>query len=216
MRKRKERAGEVVGRLTILTRASHTKTGKSAWHCRCVCGVEKVVASECLRIGGTTSCGCLQRDRTASSARTHGKRKHYLYNTWAAMHQRCKNSKCRRYVDYGGRGITVCARWDGPCGFDSFLVDMGDRPSDTHSIERNKNDEGYSPSNCRWATRAEQAVNQRSSVKVTTQLGEFKTLKEAAAAHGISVNAVQLRRWRGWELVRSVITPVAGAKPGRI
>lgn len=65
------------------------------------------------------------------------------------------------YPDYGGRGITFCNRWQGKRGYERFLNDMGPRPSDKHSLDRKNNDRGYSPSNCRWATRKEQNNNRR-------------------------------------------------------
>jgi hypothetical protein len=80
------------------------------------------------------------------------------YNTWANMLSRCRNPKNDRYRDYGERGITVCERW---LRFENFLVDMGLRPSDRHSIDRINNDGNYEPLNCRWATSSEQNNNKR-------------------------------------------------------
>lgn len=69
------------------------------------------------------------------------------------MHYRCKHRP-----GYADRGIKVCRRWQ---RFESFVQDMGPRPSPEHTIERNNNDRGYMPSNCRWATKAEQNKNRR-------------------------------------------------------
>lgn len=80
------------------------------------------------------------------------------YNSWAKMLDRCRNPKSPDYKNYGGRGINVCDAW---ADFAKFLEDMGPRPSPGHSIERVNNDEGYSPSNCVWATREVQARNRR-------------------------------------------------------
>lgn len=77
------------------------------------------------------------------------------------MLQRCRNSNLPAWKNYGGRGITVCDRWDPAKGgsFDSFLADMGERPKGT-SLDRWPNPDGnYEPGNCRWATRLEQAAN---------------------------------------------------------
>jgi hypothetical protein len=79
------------------------------------------------------------------------------YRVWAHMLERCRNPNCRDYADWGGRGITVCARWQ---KFENFLADMGERPDGT-SIDRKNNDLGYSKDNCRGATRTQQNNNQR-------------------------------------------------------
>lgn len=85
--------------------------------------------------------------------------KHPLYSTWCNMIARCYDPRNKRAKHYGGRGITVCDRWRND--FWAFVEDMGPKPSPTHSLDRLDNDGNYEPLNCRWATRMEQAGNQR-------------------------------------------------------
>jgi hypothetical protein len=81
------------------------------------------------------------------------------YWIWVQMKQRCYNPKATRYEFYGGKGITVCKRWIE--SFDAFILDMGQRPSKRHSIERRDNNGNYEPNNCYWATYEEQRKNQK-------------------------------------------------------
>ncbi len=86
------------------------------------------------------------------------------YQCWWNMIDRCTNPEHMSFEWYGGRGISVCDRWR--ASFLHFLADMGERPSLKHSIDRYPNNDGnYEPGNCRWATRKQQAENQRFSTK---------------------------------------------------
>jgi hypothetical protein len=60
------------------------------------------------------------------------------------MHARCRYRSVPSYSHYGGRGITVCERWN---SFENFLADMGERPDGTQ-ISRKENDGNYGPGNC--------------------------------------------------------------------
>lgn len=86
--------------------------------------------------------------------------KHPLYKAFHMMHERCRNPKYKYYDYYGGRGIKVCERWSGLDGFPNFLEDMGERP-DKYTIDRTDNSAGYSPENCKWASKKQQILNTR-------------------------------------------------------
>jgi hypothetical protein len=130
---------------------------------------------------------------------------------------RCADSEGPKWHRYGGRGIRVCQRWLG--SLESFIADMGPRPSPKHSIDRKDNDAHYScgkcdeckfngwSANCRWATQQEQQSNKSSNVLVTVN-GESHTITEWARRCGISAGQVSRRIARGWSPERACSTPI--------
>lgn len=99
----------------------------------------------------------MAKDKTPN--KTHGMHDTPEYKVWSGIKQRCLNPKNPAFINYGGRGITVCDEWID--SFEQFYADMGPRPSSKLTLERVDNDKGYSRDNCKWATRAEQIWNRR-------------------------------------------------------
>jgi hypothetical protein len=116
----------------------------------------------------------------------HGMSKTPEWRTWQDMKRRCHSEGCRDFSHYGARGITVCDRWrfgNGErSGFQCFYADLGPRPTPLHTIDRKDNSKGYFQSNCRWATRAEQARN-REPVKLNPD--KVRAIIASTEAHAV-------------------------------
>ena len=169
--------GQVFGRLTVLGRAENQRPGRAMWTCECSCGNTTVVPAPHLTKGETKSCGCLQR--------THGESKTRTYHIWKVMRQRCRDPKATGYQHYGGRGISVCQRWQ---DYSAFIQDLGQAP-DGLTIDRINNDGDYEPGNCRWVSRKVQGNNKSNNHRLAFG-GVTKTLSEWADS--LSINAATL------------------------
>lgn len=167
------------GRLTVLERAddyvSPSGVKKVRWLCKCACGNYTNATSADLKRGDVKSCGCFAIESKIKNATTHGLSNEKLYTIWKGIKARCYNKNHKNYKDYGGRGITMCDEWkDSYISFKNWCTDNNYRPGLT--IERINNDLPYSPSNCKLATRKEQASNRRSN-KIIEYNGESHNIK---------------------------------------
>lgn len=209
--------GQRFNRLLVLSEAARKDGGKSrAWLCRCDCSKEVEVRQRNLTCGKAQSCGCLARERAAVRIRrvidgnvTHGMSRDGSpeYAAWHHMRQRCLDPGYRTYPDYGGRGITICERWN---SFVVFLEDMGPRPSSAHSLDRIDVNSNYEPANCRWADHKTQQRNRRSNRLIEFN-GETKPLSAWAEQYGIPMVRVHQRiviyKWSVEEALTTPVTP---------
>ncbi len=178
--------------------------------CRCDCGTIKSVLGSALRNGDARSCGCGIRRALSARFTRHGhagKIKTPTYSSWKSMHDRCKKPHHKAYADYGGRGITICERWQ---KFENFLADMGERPNGT-SLDRFPNNDGnYEPGNCRWADKYQQANNRRTT-KLIQRGDERLSIAEWARKLGKDPSnfAAMLKRHGVDEGFRRAMTPAS-------
>lgn len=138
--------------------------------------------------------------------------KHPLYHTWYAMVARCQNPRAQSYHNYGGRGITVCDRWLE--SFENFYADMGDRPSNKHSLDRIDNDGPYSPENCRWATWEEQANNRRNNVWIEFQ-GERLSAAQWSRRLGVAIDLHAVAKKYNRSIASVIAAFVAAVEGGK-
>jgi hypothetical protein len=113
------------------------------------------------------------------------------HKAWRQMIARCTSTTNPGFKHYGARGIKVSPKW--VSSFEAFFHDVGLRPSNLHSLERDDTTGTYEPGNVRWATASEQARNTRRSRRWSIKGLHFETSAEAATHFG--VNQSTIVRW---------------------
>ena len=136
---------------------------------------------------------------------THGLRNTKEYGIWNRIKDRCYNVNNKRYQDYGGRGICMSDEWKK--FFKAFYEDMGNRPSDKHSVDRIDNDGNYCKENCKWSTDIEQANNKRNNVIIEYK-GESLNITQWSKRIGINPETLRVRMTNGWTNEEIIETPL--------
>lgn len=136
----------------------------------------------------------------------HGMSRSPEYSCWRGIKRRCLTPDFKYYSE---RGIKMCKRW---MSFERFLSDVGLRPSSQHSLDRYPDNDGdYKPSNVRWATPKQQAVNQRRTYK----LKDGTPLIDEVRRRGLSESAIRNRLRSGWTLDEAITVPVRRKRRAR-
>lgn len=215
--------GNRYGRLRVIRKhAAPSSSGGSLWDCLCDCGTKKTINGSNLRNGSVQSCGCLASEwaaslgsnpdfiaRRAASVTKHGNKRRGMmsaeYRTWLAMKRRCFDCKSKDFANWGGRGISVCDRWN--VSFENFLADMGPRPPGPYSIDRIDPNGDYEPANCRWATVSENSSEHlRANILVTHNGVSYPSLAAACRALGIPITRAHMRLKAGMPMDRVLST----------
>ena len=175
------------------------------WYCVCLCGKVVLVEGGDLRTGTTKTCGCHYHNFSGHRNKTHGESSSSEYSIWCGIHRRCYNKKDRYYKNYGGRGISVCNRWNrnNPDGIKNFILDMGRRPNLNYTIERKDVNGIYSPKNCIWILASEQCKNKTVSRKHTYK-GITLIQSEWSKILSVYPGRIQYHLWAGKDFEETV------------
>lgn len=198
--------GLTFGGLTVLSEHSRSRHNSVRWLCICVCQKQHIADAQAIRSGQVKSCGCLKGQFISKSKLRHGcavsNNWTRAYKSWACMMSRCKYKTKHKLVRYNG--VQVCRRW---WKFERFLDDMGEPPSEHHSLDRFPNNAGnYEPGNCRWATPTEQARNTRRNRLITFR-GETLCVSEWAEKLQINSKSIHSRLEDGWSDQDAISVP---------
>lgn len=206
--------GTVYGSLTVIKEVD-PRRGCRHFKCQCACGNKTVACLVDMRRGHTSSCGCL-----AGNPEYHGLSTHPLYKAHRGMLDRCSAKKgSSDYRHYVLRGIRVCKAWRAPNGdgLRAFITWNESLPKKKRwraglELDREDNDKGYSPKNCRWVPKS---VNQRNKttaivVKEGPHKGRsFGDLHTEIAHRSVGIRTAK-RRYQcyGWSAEDACAIPV--------
>lgn len=207
MNRFKDLTGKRFGRLVALSvdHFQDVKRGRRTfWKCKCDCGNIKVIRSDSLISGNTTSCGCFDYERRC---KPDSIKKHKLYRVYWAMKDRCYKPTSKVYKWYGGRGIKICQEWlDSYESFYNWCMENGYKEGLT--LDRINVNGNYEPDNCRLITQQEQANNTTRN-RIITFNGESLNIVQWATKLDININTLYARLvTNNWSIERALTEPV--------
>lgn len=190
-------SGHKIEKLLVLQGAGSNENGRALWLCQCDCGKTCKVLGVHLRRKMVKSCGCALEDRNEwlrKKQTKHGMGYTRVNKCWQDMKSRCNNSAKKEYYSYGGRGIAYDPKWE---SFEGFYEDMGEPPTEKHTLDRINVDGNYCKENCKWATRLEQGNNKRNNTYITHN-GKTQSIADWARELNIPRMRISSRIYHGW------------------
>lgn len=194
--RKKIQEGQKFGKLTVIKEVEPNVTPcgtiQRKFLCKCECGNEVVRMLKTILDGAKASCGCTAYQiGNLNKKYEKGTIKSFLYTTWSGMKQRCYDTKCESYKNYGQRGIRICDEWRYDfLAFEKWSLENG--ASKNLTIDRIDNNGDYCPNNCRWVDMETQANNTRQNRRIAYN-GEVHTLAQWSRIVGISADVIRNR-----------------------
>lgn len=198
--------GKRFGKLTVVCKVGVSK--QTLWKCMCDCGKEIVLETGKLTSNHTKSCGCYRSERIAKHNTIHNGSYSKLYGVYRSMVNRCNSKTNQAFMNYGGRGISVCDDWIGKNGFVNFRnwsIENG--YSERLTIDRIDVNGNYEPTNCRFVTMKVQQNNKRNNNKLELY-GEIKSFQEWCDYFGVNRCTAKSRIDRGWSIEDAFKRPI--------
>lgn len=197
-------SGKRFANLIVLSKDKNPSKN-SKWVCKCLlCGKQTLVTRPNLKSGNTKDCGCQRSNKISDAVKTHGQSRSLTWNTWHRMRRRIREG-INHHLTY--EGMYIDPRWH---SYETFLKDMGERPSSKHTIDRIDNTKGYFKENCRWATSSEQCRN-RSNNRLLTFKEKTMCLMDWSKETGLTKSCIESRLKRNWSIEDTLSLP-SGAK----
>lgn len=210
-RKVNDMTGYTHEKITVTGQAGKNTSGNILWKYECSCGGGGVDTADALK--RIKSCGCVKKEvsRRICEERntTHGESRTRLYHIWGNMINRTSNKNNKDYKNYGGRGIDVCEEWKDFFKFKEWALD--NEYSEELTLDREDNDKGYFPSNCRWVDSDTQNNNKQQSVKCEYK-GRVQTVDQWAKEYNINRSTLVNRINKGMTITEALETPINGGK----
>jgi hypothetical protein len=170
---------------------------------KCSCNNEFTASVQNVKSGATTSCGCFKMKTASLRRKTHGLTNTRLFSIWQNMRNRCNNKNADFYMNYGGRGITVCNEWNGAfLSFYEWALSNGYEESLT--IDRIDNNDGYKPENCQWISKAENSSKDKKGKSTNPNIkNKIKQIKKMLN-DGASMNKIVITMNSSKYLIRKI------------